>query len=83
MQSKKLTISTCVIPTIRGLNRQQAADYIGVSASLFDQMVKDGRMPNAKRVNGRTIWDRLALDAAFSRLPGGTMIDNNEWGTEV
>ena len=28
----------------RGLSRVQAAEYIGVSPSLFDEMVRDGRM---------------------------------------
>jgi hypothetical protein len=31
-------------------------------------MVADGRMPKPKRVDGRVIWDRLRLDAAFSDL---------------
>jgi hypothetical protein len=31
-------------------------------------MVQDGRMPKPKRVDGRVIWDRLRLDAAFSDL---------------
>jgi predicted DNA-binding transcriptional regulator AlpA len=53
----------------RGLSRVQAAAYIGVSPSLFDEMVKDGRMPKAIRINARAVWDRLALDAAFAALP--------------
>ena len=53
----------------RGLSRAQAAAYIGVSASLFDSMIEDGRMPVPKVVNARRVWDRLALDAAFSLLP--------------
>jgi predicted DNA-binding transcriptional regulator AlpA len=52
----------------RGLSRVQAAQYIGVSPSLFDQMVKDGRMPPPVRVNTRTVWDRLRLDEAFVAL---------------
>lgn len=52
----------------RGLNREQAAAYVGVSPSLFDEMVRDGRMPKPARVNSRTIWDRLKLDEAFSAL---------------
>ena len=43
--------------------------YIGVSPSLFDEMVADGRMPGQKLVNSRTIWDRWALDRAFETLP--------------
>jgi predicted DNA-binding transcriptional regulator AlpA len=53
----------------RGLSREQAAAYVGVSPSLFDILVKDGRMPGPKRINARTIWDRLQLDAAFAALP--------------
>lgn len=52
----------------RGLSREQAAAYIGVSPSLFDEMVEDGRMPKPTRINSRTIWDRLKLDAAFAAL---------------
>jgi hypothetical protein len=29
----------------RGMSRVEAADYIGVSPTLFDTMVRDGRMP--------------------------------------
>jgi len=43
--------------------------YIGVSPSLFEKMVADGRMPGPKLVNSRTIWDRWALDLAFESLP--------------
>ena len=53
----------------RGLSREEAARYIGVGASKFDEMVKDRRMPRPKRIDGRVVWDRLALDAAFSDLP--------------
>lgn len=53
----------------RGLNRREAAAYMGVSPSLFDEMVKDGRAPLPKLVNSRTIWDRIELDEAFTALP--------------
>lgn len=61
----------------RGLNRDEAARYIGVGPTLFDEMVKDGRMPKPKRANSRTVWDRIALDAAFTDLPddGGNVLD--------
>ena len=32
-------------------------------------MVKDGRMPGPKRIDARTVWDRLRLDEAFEALP--------------
>lgn len=64
----------------RGLSRTEAAAYIGVSPSLFDAMVKDGRMPGAKRINSRRVWDRKRLDAAFDVLPGDQdREDDNPW----
>jgi len=50
---------------------------VGVSPTLFDAMVKDGRMPQPKRINSRTIWDRARLDEAFAALPGGD--SSNPW----
>jgi predicted DNA-binding transcriptional regulator AlpA len=61
----------------RGLSRIEAAAYVGVSASLFDEMVKDGRMPQPKRINSRVVWDRRRLDEAFDELPDGT--EKNPW----
>lgn len=65
----------------RGLSRSEAAAYVGVSPSLFDAMVRDGRMPQPKRINSRTIWDRARLDEAFEALPGGD--SNNPWDDAV
>jgi len=61
----------------RGLSRVEAAAYIGVSPSLFDAMVSDGRMPPPKRINARNVWDRTALDAAFDDLPDKA--EHNPW----
>lgn len=54
----------------RGLGRDDAARYIGVGVTKFDEMVSDGRMPRPRVIDRRRVWDRLALDAAFSDLPG-------------
>lgn len=53
----------------RGLSRDEAARYVGVGTTKFDEMVADGRMPRPKKVDGRVIWDRLKIEAAFSDLP--------------
>lgn len=53
----------------RGLSREEAARYVGVGSTLFDEMVGDGRMPKPKRINSRAVWDRVALDIAFTSLP--------------
>jgi predicted DNA-binding transcriptional regulator AlpA len=63
--------------TPRGLSRREAALYIGVSPSLFDILVKDGRMPSPKRINGRVVWDRKLIDAAFDELPDD--LGRNPW----
>jgi predicted DNA-binding transcriptional regulator AlpA len=61
----------------RGLSRITAAAYVGVSPSLFDLMVKDGRMPQPKRINSRTVWDLRRLDDAFEALPDNSQ--DNPW----
>lgn len=61
----------------RGLGRPAAAEYIGISVSKFDQMVADGRMPTAKEIDRRKVWDRIELDEAFSALPAET--PDNPW----
>ena len=52
----------------RGLNRVQAAEYVGVGTTLFDELVREGRMPKPFKVNSRTLWDRHKLDAAIDVL---------------
>lgn len=55
----------------RGLARDQAAAYCGVSGPTFDIAVDAGVMPPAARCFGsRLVWDRKALDLAWDRLSG-------------
>jgi predicted DNA-binding transcriptional regulator AlpA len=56
----------------RGLSREQAATYFGIGPTLFDRLVKDGRAPKPKQIDGRVVWDRIQLDSAFSALPDVT-----------
>lgn len=53
----------------RGLQRLEAAQYVGVGATKFDEMVVDGRMPPPRRIDGRKVWDIRDLDLAFDGLP--------------
>jgi len=53
----------------RGLSREEAAAYVGIAPTTFDEMVDDGRMPRPKAIGARRIWDRWRLDKAFSALP--------------
>lgn len=52
-----------------GMSRTEAAEYIGVSTTLFDQMVEDGRMPRPKEIGTRRVWSRPAVESAFANLP--------------
>lgn len=56
----------------RGMSREEAARYVGVGTTKFDEMVADRRMPKPKRIDGRVVWDRIALDLAFTDLPTET-----------
>ncbi|WP_045010699.1 hypothetical protein [Bradyrhizobium sp. LTSP849] len=60
------------------MRRADAAAYIGVGASKFDQLVADGRMPQPKRVDACVIWDRFELDAAFDDL-GKPVEASSDW----
>lgn len=61
----------------RGLSRDEAAKYIGVGTTKFDEMVGDRRMPVPRRIDGRVIWDLRELDAAFDNLPHA--VAGNAW----
>jgi predicted DNA-binding transcriptional regulator AlpA len=58
-----------VAVAVRGLSRERAAQYIGVSASSFDKMVGAGEMPKPRLWGARRLWDVRELDAAFEELP--------------
>jgi predicted DNA-binding transcriptional regulator AlpA len=55
----------------RGLSRLAAAAYVGIGATLFDQMIAAGKLPKPFRIEGRVLWDRLRLDAAIDELQDG------------
>lgn len=52
-----------------GVSREQAAALIGISASLFDRLVEDGKMPDARMIYGRRVWDVAEVVEAFRALP--------------
>lgn len=65
----------------RGLQREIAALYVGISPAKFDQLVDDGRMPKPKRIDRRVIWDRHELDAAFNELAHDEPV--NRWDAQL
>lgn len=77
MTSRPLKLPPNLPP--RGLSRTEAAAYIGVSPSMFDLMVKDGRMPKPKNINSRTVWDVRRVDKFFDELPSEDDVENGGW----
>jgi predicted DNA-binding transcriptional regulator AlpA len=67
----------------RGLSREESAGYVGVGVTKFDEMVRDGRMPRPKHVDGRVIWDRHKLDRSFEMLGESEGEDVNPWDQAV
>ncbi len=52
----------------RALRRDEAATYVGISPSKFDELVKDGRMPKPKNIDARKVWDIRQLDLVLNEL---------------
>ena len=48
--------------------REQAADYVGLSLSSFDNWIRLGRLPGP--LKGTKRWDLVAIDIAIDRLSG-------------
>lgn len=74
-----LPASRIEISPRRGMRREEAARYIGVSASKFDEMVRDGRMPKPKRIDGCVVWDLRRLDMAWDALAGDDGESDSTW----
>lgn len=63
-----LTTTRSLVLPRRGLRREDAAAYVGVSPTKFDALVEDGRMPKPFRIDGCVLWDIRRLDLAFDAL---------------
>jgi predicted DNA-binding transcriptional regulator AlpA len=63
----------------RGLARDEAAMYIGISVGKFDEMTRDGRMPSPVSIDKRKVWDIRALDLAFDELSTETGTRASSW----
>jgi hypothetical protein len=51
--------------------------YIGISATKFDELVADGRMPAPIKIDARKVWDVRALDLAFDALASESSTTNS------
>lgn len=69
MSARQQTLSETRPTPRRGLSRVEAAMYLGVSPSKFDEMVSDKRAPAPRRIDTRKVWDVRELDLSFEALP--------------
>jgi predicted DNA-binding transcriptional regulator AlpA len=63
----------------RGLSRPEASMYVGVGVTRFDEMVSTGKMPKPKKIGNRKLWDIVALDLHFDRLPDDEGPSDRTW----
>ena len=40
----------------------EAALYVGIGVTMFDELVREGKMPQPVYVRSRLVWDIRALD---------------------
>ena len=67
----------------RGLRREEAAQYVGLSPNKFAQLVEDGRMPQPIRIDGCVIWDIVDLDRAFDAFKQRNPLDDIDLRAEI
>jgi hypothetical protein len=67
----------------RGLSRIEAAIYVGVSPSKFDEFRKDGRIRPPRLVDGRKVWDIHDLDRDFEACPVEGGDDLEDWDARL
>lgn len=66
----------------RGLRRIEAATFVGVSPTKFDDWVGRGLMPKPKTIDGVVLWDLERLDSAWDELPDDAksgVPEDNPW----
>ena len=63
----------------RGLSRDEAAMYIGISPSKFDELRKTGRIGSPKILDGRKLYAIEMLDEFFDPLPAEGDPATEDW----
>jgi hypothetical protein len=67
----------------RGLSRVDAALYIGISPTKFDELRKHGQIAPPRVIDGRKVWDVYALDEAFEAFPVEGSDIEEDWNTAL
>ena len=63
----------------RGLSRVEAAMYLGISPSKFDELRHSGQIGPAKIIGSRLLFDVYLLDEFFDALPDENHNDDSDW----
>jgi hypothetical protein len=79
MTVKALGISQSRPVPRRGLSRTEAAIYLGISPSKFDELRKANRIAPPKVLDGRLIFTVERLDEFLDALPDENQTDDGEW----
>ena len=61
----------------RGLSRVEAAMYIGISPTKFDELRTSGRISPPRLIDGRKVWDVRDLDNWIDSLKAGPSLDTS------
>lgn len=66
-----MTRAAVLPPTLApiGIDRVEAAAFIGIGETLFDRLVSEGIMPQPRMLRGRNVWDVDELAKAFRAIP--------------
>ena len=51
------------------LSAPEAALFVGISETLFRELVQEGVMPRPRQIRSRLLWDTDELVLAFKSLP--------------
>jgi predicted DNA-binding transcriptional regulator AlpA len=66
------------------LRRDEAAAALAISTTLFDEWVKDGRMPKSHKIGGVVLWDvQEVQDHWIALRDGDTGSKNNPFNGVV
>ncbi|MCI4661040.1 MAG: hypothetical protein MRY63_04350 [Neomegalonema sp.] len=76
-RARKSTLPDSLPPL--ALSASQAAEYIGVGLTLWNELVADGIMPPAKQIRSRRLWDRRAVEQAFALLSESDIAARSDW----
>jgi predicted DNA-binding transcriptional regulator AlpA len=59
------------------MRRDEAAASLAISPTLFDQWVKEGRMPKSHKIGGVVLWDTQEVQDHWISLRDGDTVSKD------